>query len=550
MFGNSWFRKLKPLPSMIGMGGGATSLMQNAGGPEEWRIFMIGAGGGGFSGPFQDPTGSKGGGGSVVIASHTAILATDVFYCYVGNPGGGAGDPSYQPILGPIPFGGSSPAPPNAGPGGGGGGGGLAAVVLNGPATVAGPYMDPQTPDASVLYVAAVAGGGGGTSYRGGGSGGGPLQVPNTPAGPGPATHPYPEWTRGGLRGSPHGGGYGGSGGGYDPPTGNPGPRGNKGGNKGNASPGYPSPGQEGAFFYGGPGGNGNHSTQGGGGAGGYYGGGGGGGGSQPNANPGDSRPGNGGGGSSYVHPGWTTELMTVGADLSDQYATGSQPGTIGTVPAPYHPYYSTPTDPQMKYYGWGAPYSNPYWHGPGTSHYGGRARIVLENVTKGYKRTVNFSGAIETVPAIEGSAGLDFSLDSFSTTGSQDKYKQGLGWGFWSPGTRNSQLVASHASSSGFGMEFNFSGPNSTFTDFEVMSCQGGGGSFTGNFNTDSPFPMTTGSEPTGMAPSGSLAPNLPGGNVTKFTITTSGNSTNANIQVMAIKVNGKIIDFGQNWI
>ena len=52
MFGNSWFRKLKPLPSMIGMGGGATSLMQNAGGPEEWRIFMIGGGGGGFSGPF------------------------------------------------------------------------------------------------------------------------------------------------------------------------------------------------------------------------------------------------------------------------------------------------------------------------------------------------------------------------------------------------------------------------------------------------------------------------------------------------------------------
>ena len=173
-----------------------------------------------------------------------------------------------------------------------------------------------------------------------------------------------------------------------------------------------------------------------------------------------------------------------------------------------------------------------------------------MENVTKGYKRTVNFSGAVETVPAIEGSAGLDFSLDSFSTTGSQDKYKQGLGWGFWSPGTRNSQLVASHASSASFGMEFNFSGPNSTFTDFEVMSCAGGGGSFEGHFNTDSPFPVSTQAEGSGCIASGPLAPNLPGGNVTKFTITTSGNSTNANIQVSAIKVNGAVIDFGQNWI
>jgi hypothetical protein len=552
MFGLGPFIKQKPLPSLIGMGGGAQGLAQSSGaGADEWRLFLMGAGGGGSpNGPWQDPTGSKGGGGSVVIASYETILPTDVFYCYVGNPGGGAGDPEFQNVLLPLPFGGSSPAcPPSNGPNGAGGGGGCAIVAVNGTAATAGPFADPQTPDASVIYLAAVAGGGGGTSYRGGGSGGGPFST-NDPGGPGPATHPYPNWSRGGLRGSPHGGGYGGAGGGYDPPTGNPGPRGNKGGQAGNASPGPPGAGGEGNFLAGSSGGPGSDSTFGGGGGGGYYGGGGGGGGSNPTSNPGDSRPGNGGGGSSFVNPGWTTELMTVGADLNDQYATGSQPGTIGTVPAPYQPYYSTPTDPQMKYYGWGGPQPNPYYHGPGTWSYGGRARIILENVTKGYKRTVNFSGAVETVPAVEGPAGLDFSLDSYSTTGSQDKYKQGLGWGFWSPGTRNSQLVASHANSGGFGMEFNFSGPASTFTDFEVMSCQGGGGSFVGNFNSDSPFPMTTGAEPTGMAASGSMAPHLPGGAVTKFTITTSGNSTNASIQVMAIKVNGKIIDFGRNYI
>ena len=98
--------------------------------------------------------------------------------------------------------------------------------------------------------------------------------------------------------------------------------------------------------------------------------------------------------------------------------------------------------------------------------------------------------------------------------------------------------------------MEFNFSGPNSTFTDFEVMTMEGGGGSFTGHFNTDSPFPFGTQNESSGCTPSGSLAPSLPGGNVTKFTITTSSASTNASIQVAAIKVNGAVIDFGQNWI
>ena len=82
-------------------------------------------------------------------------------------------------------------------------------------------------------------------------------------------------------------------------------------------------------------------------------------------------------------------------------------------------------------------------------------------------------------------------------------------------------------------------------------MTMQGGtGGTFTGHFNTDSPFPVATQNESSGCTPSGSLAPSLPGGNVTKFTITTSNNSSNASIQVAAIKVNGVVIDFGQNWI
>ena len=75
MFNNSWFKKEKPLPSLIGLGGGATSLAQNAGGLDEWRLFLMGAGGGGRSTPasnhYQNST-SKGGSGAVVVRSSNA----------------------------------------------------------------------------------------------------------------------------------------------------------------------------------------------------------------------------------------------------------------------------------------------------------------------------------------------------------------------------------------------------------------------------------------------------------------------------------------------
>ena len=543
MFGNSWFRKLKPLPSMIGLGGGATSLAQNAGGLDEWRLFLMGAGGGGRSTPasnhYQNST-SKGGSGAVVVASGAMLAPTDVFYCYVGSPGlYGAGPYDESQIMNPWIFGGGTPIGNGITGGyggsgqnqGAGGGGGLAMIVANGPAPGAGPPIGTPSDPTGNTYIIAVAGAGGGTQGRGGGSGGGPvILMPTDPTHPGTS----PEWARGGSGGNLDGGTGGGT---------------LTAGGAGNAGrPGPASPGPAGYFLAGAAGG-GNCPQPGAGGGAGFYGGGGGGGGY---AGTGGVTPTNpwssaGGGGSSFVNPSWTTEVSTVGHE-GPPWA-GAQPGAIGPVPTTYHPYYSTPTDPQMTYYGTGAPYSNPYWHGPGTSDFGGRARIVIENVTKGYKRTVNFSGAIEQIPVAYTSGGLDFSFDSFSTTGSQDKYRNNAGWGAWTPGTKNC-LVASHASSAGFGMEFNFSGPNSTFTDFEVMSCAGGGGSFTGHFNTDSPFPVSTQAEGSGCIASGSLAPNLPGGNVTKFTLTTSGNSTNANIQVSAIKVNGAVIDFGQNWI
>ena len=33
MFGNNWFKKEKPLPTLIGLGGGATGWMSSSGGP-------------------------------------------------------------------------------------------------------------------------------------------------------------------------------------------------------------------------------------------------------------------------------------------------------------------------------------------------------------------------------------------------------------------------------------------------------------------------------------------------------------------------------------
>ena len=164
MFSNSWFKKEKPFLTMMGLGGGATGLSQSAGGVDEWRLFLMGAGGGSrgpASSHFENGT-SKGGGGSVVVATGAMLAPTDVFYCYVGSPGlYGAGPYDESQIMNPWIFGGGTPIGNGITGGyggsgqnqGAGGGGGLAMVVANGPGPGAGPPIGtPSDPTGNHLY--------------------------------------------------------------------------------------------------------------------------------------------------------------------------------------------------------------------------------------------------------------------------------------------------------------------------------------------------------------------------------------------------------------
>ena len=78
MFNNSWFKKEKPLPTMIGLGGGATSLMQNAGGPN------ISASGGTETTDGNYKIHTFVGSGAFVVSAGTF----DVEYLVIGGGGG------------------------------------------------------------------------------------------------------------------------------------------------------------------------------------------------------------------------------------------------------------------------------------------------------------------------------------------------------------------------------------------------------------------------------------------------------------------------------
>ncbi len=90
MFGNQWHKKEKPLPTMIGMGGGATSLQQNAGGGGAIAVrYLILGGGGGGAGV---SVGGGGGGQCRTITTYDhGPLAPGTSYSIVVGPGGTAG---------------------------------------------------------------------------------------------------------------------------------------------------------------------------------------------------------------------------------------------------------------------------------------------------------------------------------------------------------------------------------------------------------------------------------------------------------------------------
>ena len=72
---------------------------------------------------------------------------------------------------------------------------------------------------------------------------------------------------------------------------------------------------------------------------------------------------------------------------------------------------------------------------------------------------------------------------------------------------------------------------------------------SLTGQFNSDTPFSIPTHTSNPGT-PSGNLAPNLPGGDVSTFKITNPGGSGNTHLFVHEIRINGATVDFGRNYI
>jgi len=385
----------------------------------------------------------------------------------------------------PSVFGG---APSQAGGTFSGAGGGASYVTLNGE----------RTNGSGSGTVIAVAGGGGGNGYSGGGGGG------------------YPT---------------GGTGGGYDGANGGTGGTQSAGGTGGDND--HSGSASNGAFLLGGTQGPGS-SSPGGGGGGGYYGGGGGGG---ANSNSGGS----GGGGSSYVNPTYVT------ADAND---TGDANSTISG-PAPL---ISEHIQPKWHNRGGGGDYPStpggPFNAGrrsSGSSESGGRGRVVLTNGT--WKRTFNFSGRVENIPASYSPAGLDFTLDSSSNH--DGPYDKGFGWGH---GPGQGCCVYSDASSTSVTATFTFtSGSGSgdrTFTSFEVFThASSGKTTLTGQFNSDTPFSFPTHTSNPGT-PSGNLAPNLPGGDVSTFKITNPGGSGNTHVFIHEIRINGATVDFGRNYI
>jgi hypothetical protein len=312
------------------------------------------------------------------------------------------------------------------------------------------------------------------------------------------------------------GGPTGGTGGAYEGATGGGGGTQVAGGAGG--SPDYGgSNGTSGSFLQGGNGAPGN-STPGGGGGGGYYGGGGGGG---ANSNSG----GDGGGGSSYINPTYMTTVTNTQGNYKNV-----------TNPSPY-------VDPNWHSYGAYKPVSADTRNIPGSpSKYGGRARVVVSNGV--WYRTFNFQGAVESIPANYSPYGLDFTVSGSSPV--DGPYDFGWGWGkSGCPGA----TICSIANSGSISYTFNFSGPNSDFTNFEVWTCNGNGlSNFTGQFNGGSPFSFPTTSPNGGGTPSGNLSPHIPSGNITSFTITHGGGSGNSHLFVNAMKINGITVDFGRN--
>ena len=452
-----------------------------------------GSGGGGITmylwgagGGDRNNAGEPGNGGSGgFMEANGPFSPTDTFYVYIGSPGITPGDGGPNSL--PSVFGG---APSGSGGSYSGAGGGASYVTLNGEKTNGG---GPGT-------VIAVAGAGGGNGYNGGGGGG------------------YPG---------------GGSGGDYDGATGGGGGNQSAGG-AGGAND-YGGNAGAGAFLLGTEGAPGS-STKGGGGGGGYYGGGGGGG---ANTNSG----GGGGGGSSYVNPTYVTAIAN---------ATGDSASTIAG-PAPLV-----------------AEYINPKWHnrgggkdypsttgGGGTTNAGrrysggcesgGRGRVVLTNGT--WKRTFNFNGIVQSIPADYSPAGLDFTLDA--SCNHDGPYDTGFGWGH-GPGL--GACVFSDGSSAAVTATLTFtSGSGSgdrTFTSLEVFTHAANGKTqLTGQFNSDSPFTFSTHTSTSGT-PSGNLAPHLPGGDVSTFKITNPGGSGNTHAFIHELKINGATVDFGRNYI
>ena len=185
MLGNQWYKKEKPLTTMIGMGGGATGLVQSAGSVGKFTIggteYSIADGysspvptstlaGSEFTmqvtaGPFQAVIklwGAGGGAGFRGGCAGSGAYVTGTFefldgetYHWVAGGGGKRGREGAQPIGG----GGSGWGPNNGSSGSGGGGGGYSGL-FKAPAPAAPSWK-------SQVYAVLIAGGGGGAGQLG-----------------------------------------------------------------------------------------------------------------------------------------------------------------------------------------------------------------------------------------------------------------------------------------------------------------------------------------------------------------------------------------------
>ena len=156
-------------------------------------------------------------------------------------------------------------------------------------------------------------------------------------------------------------------------------------------------------------------------------------------------------------------------------------------------------------------------------------------------------TGGVENLA--EATRGVDFTLNV--TTDADGPYDRGSGWGH---GPGYGSMTFSRANTGSVTATFDLTttgGAGSRdLSDVEVWThAINGVTTLKGSFNGGTEFDIPTHSPDAGT-PSGSLAPHLPTGDITSFSVKHPGGSGNTHLFIHELRINGATVDFGRNYL